>query len=548
MADSLPASPPPSSAGGVVAGVIGGGAIGGALVGCADGLTALAAVGATGARWSVLLSAVALAGVGAAAAAPWGVALSRARGRIGPDLAQNPRWWGMGVGAAASAWLAFAWGPLAGAPLLQATAALALFALAASVAALARSVRARILATAGVVAAAAIPVTLAEPIGSARAPDVGRDLLLVTMEGLQSDDLRHPPEALAALAARGARFTRVVPPSPDRAVALRGLHLGAAAWTPGGLHPGEPLPPAPTLAEAFAAGGWTTAAFVGTPDAGGALGFQRIDDDAWIPGFSSSTLGRVVAGLGGPGPTRRRADRVVDRSLDWLSGVSATEHPRFVWVHLADGAFPWSPPPPWDTAFYAGDPGDPAHAAGASAPLPADVAAAYPDVTDLEWVRATRRGALSHADAQMGRLIDGLGDGWVVAVVGVAATPTLARGGPDAGVPLLTPEALRLPMVVSAPGLLPSGASVVDPVELTDLSSTLLELAGAPVDGATGASLVPLAFGRRAPPFARAGGPGGAVWIVAADRTWRSEEGEAPPDPAWRSAAEGVTAALSPVP
>jgi len=548
VADSLPAPTPRSPTGDVVTGVIGGGAIGGALVGCADALTALVSVGAPGGRWLVVPAAAALAIVGALAAAPWAAALSRGQHRIGPALSENPRWWGVGVGAAASAWLAFALGPLSGEPLLQGAAAISLFALAGSVAALARSVRARILATAALVGAAAVPVTLAAPADSAFAPESGRDTLLVTIEGLRSDDLSVPPDTLAALIARGARFSRVVPPSPERAIALRGLHLGAAAWTPGGLHPDEPVPPAATLAEAFAGAGWATAAFVGTPDAGEGLGFQRIDDDAWVPGFASSTLGRLVARLGGPGPTRRRADRVVDRGLSWLSQPPPDPRPRFVWVHLADGAFPWSPPPPWDTAFYAGDPGDPAHADGAVAPLPADVALAYPHVTDLDWVRATRRGALASADAELGRLVAGLGDGWVVAVVGVAGTPPLARGGPPAGAPLLAPETLRLPLVLSAPGLLPSGASVADPVELTDLSSTLLELGGAPVDGSTGASLVPLAFGRRAPPFARAGGPGGAVRIVSADRTWDPREGSPPPESAWRAAAEGVTAASSPVP
>ena len=56
---------------------------------------------------------------------------------------------------------------------------------------------------------------------------------------------------------------------------------------------------------------------------------------------------------------------------------------------------------------------------------------------------------------------------------------------------------LRVPMILAWPGHLPGGRRVSSPVRGIDLTTTLLDLAGAPrLPGAQGQSLVPLARGR----------------------------------------------------
>ena len=54
-----------------------------------------------------------------------------------------------------------------------------------------------------------------------------------------------------------------------------------------------------------------------------------------------------------------RADETVDATLGWLR--DACRVPAFAWVHLWDPHMPYSPPSPWDRAYYAGDPHDPAN-------------------------------------------------------------------------------------------------------------------------------------------------------------------------------------------
>ena len=71
-----------------------------------------------------------------------------------------------------------------------------------------------------------------------------------------------------------------------------------------------------------------------------------------------------------------------------------------------------------------------------------------------------------------------------------------------------------MPLVIRAPGRLPQGARIAAPVELTDLPATLAELAGVPDTQDGAASLVPLAFGRRAQPWARSVLNGHGVLIL----------------------------------
>jgi arylsulfatase A-like enzyme len=53
-----------------------------------------------------------------------------------------------------------------------------------------------------------------------------------------------------------------------------------------------------------------------------------------------------------------RADATIDATLGWLREVCRS--PAFAWVHLWDPHMPYTPPAPWDRAYYrGGDPRDP---------------------------------------------------------------------------------------------------------------------------------------------------------------------------------------------
>jgi arylsulfatase A-like enzyme len=110
---------------------------------------------------------------------------------------------------------------------------------------------------------------------------------------------------------------------------------------------------------------------------------------------------------------------------------------------------------------------------------------------------AAYQACVTFADAQVGVLLDALDrlDLWKDTVV-VLAGDNGFHLGEHGGLfrkDTLFEEALRVPLVVAAPGLGHPRAAVRAPVELVDLYPTLVELAGLPaVAGLDGRSLVPL--------------------------------------------------------
>ena len=122
-----------------------------------------------------------------------------------------------------------------------------------------------------------------------------------------------------------------------------------------------------------------------------------------------------------------------------------------------------------------------------------------------------------------------------MAVVGLAGTHPLAPH--DDLLDARTGAAL-----LWAPGTLPAGAKVDAPVELSTLADTLVDLTGAPTESTGQASLVPLAFGRRPPPFARTSSRGMPV-LVSAQQAWFAGDGQAPTEE-WEAAAAAVIDAL----
>jgi arylsulfatase A-like enzyme len=110
---------------------------------------------------------------------------------------------------------------------------------------------------------------------------------------------------------------------------------------------------------------------------------------------------------------------------------------------------------------------------------------------------AAYQACVSFADAQVGVVLDALdrNDRWkdtVVVLVGDNGFHLGEHGGllrKDT----LFEEALRVPLVVAAPGLAHQGAVVRAPVELLDVYPTIVELAGlVPPSDLDGQSLVPL--------------------------------------------------------
>jgi arylsulfatase A-like enzyme len=163
------------------------------------------------------------------------------------------------------------------------------------------------------------------------------NVLLVVIDTLRADRLscagysRPTTPNLDALAARGVRFTHVSAPraktTPSMATVMTGLYPhdhGVRDLT-------SPFDGrATTLAEAFAARGWSTAAIIGNYVLTRALagldrGFAR-----WIEDLPDTN------GVPPDDVPQRRATSLTDEALTLLTGPEPLAGPWFVWLHYMD--------------------------------------------------------------------------------------------------------------------------------------------------------------------------------------------------------------------
>ena len=332
--------------------------------------------------------------------------------------------------------------------------------------------RAPWLAAAAVVVLAALGMLLARRSGMRPAWLGGgpRNLLVVTLDTLRADHVGSYGYAAArtprfdGLAARGLRFARAATVVPLTLPAHSSLFTGTfparhGVLDNGGYYLGEEHE---TLAEVLKPRGFRTggfiSAFVLDSRWGIEQGFERYFDDFDLSRFEKQA---------GMDAIQRPGHETVDEALRWLA--AERERPFFLWVHLYDAHTPYAAPREYAAQF------------------PRSLAGAY----DAE---------IAYADAQLGRLLDALeADGrlgrTVVAVLGDHGELLGEHGELTHGF-FVYDSAVRIPLVVAAPGLAPR--VVKDQVRIVDVMPTLLELLGLRAPPAVqGTSLLPLARGER---------------------------------------------------
>lgn len=302
----------------------------------------------------------------------------------------------------------------------------------------------------------------------------GRPIVIVSIDTLRSDRLpAYGYEGVETPAIDGLRddsilFERAYSPVP--------LTLPAHASLLTGLLPPEhgvrdnagyrlEEGAGPTAAEALAAEGYATgaavSAYVMRAATGLARGFEHYDDA--LSGAAEATLAEI----------QRPGQETLEAALGWLDGVDGVgERPFFLLFHIYEPHTPWEPPP--------------GLAARYGRTYDGEVAAA--DAVVARLLAALRERGL-YEDSTVILLSDhgeGLGD----------------HGETEHGI-LLYRESLQVPLLVKLPGGRLAGATVSEPVELTDVMPTLLDLAGAPrPEGLPGLSLLALADPEREPPAA----------------------------------------------
>ena len=309
---------------------------------------------------------------------------------------------------------------------------------------------ARALTIAGVVTALLVAGLLTR---AGRTPRPPRNVLLVTLDTMRADRLPsygfqgYSTPTLERLAAEGL----VV----EEAFATAPLTLPSHASLMTGLYPsrlglsdnaGPALKPeVTTIAEALAARGLATSAFLSSGVLDGGRGLEQ--------GFVTYDAGNANGCAGAP--PRRRAEQVVDEALAWLE--THHERPFFQWVHFYDTHRPYDLPAAYQSAHF-----DPYLA------------------------------AIIYEDAQLGRLIDYLDtravlDETLVIVVGDHGESLGDHGEESHGI-FLYQGSLRVPLIMRGPGV--SRDRLRGPASVVDLATTVLPRFGVPAGGLDGIDLL----------------------------------------------------------
>lgn len=287
--------------------------------------------------------------------------------------------------------------------------------------------------------------------GRSKPPDV----VLITIDTVRADrvgawgDSRGLTPEIDRLARHGTAFSRTtaqVPlTTPSHASILTGTYPTYHGVRKNG---GFRLDPAfDTLPEIFRDAGYQTAGFVSSFALNAIYGF-----DQGFETWDDVEAGRETMHMDAPKdgtPTQstypeRPGGETVTRALRWLE-LAPKGRPVFLWVHLYDPHFPYTPVQEY-AARFRDDP---------------------------------YRGEIAATDAEIGRLLGGLraGRSTVIALLSDHGEAFGEKGEWQHGF-FLYETTLHVPMLFVAPGRVPPGSIRADLAQSVDLFPTLLGLAG----------------------------------------------------------------------
>lgn len=283
------------------------------------------------------------------------------------------------------------------------------------------------------------------------------NLLLVTIDTLRADRLRCygygaiETPATDRLAREGVLLEDAVVQVPQTRPSHASILTGREPYEHGVRDNFSPpmQRSLPTLATILKTRGFETAAFIGAfplaASSGLGSGFDLYDDRL-----------TPSQGPGGAFLAQRRGAEVVDSALRWLKRDRT--RPFFAWVHLYDPHTPYDPPAPYERR-YAGRLYD---------------------------------GEVAYADAQVGRLLAWLDEKALAARTLVVVTSDHGEGlgehGEDEHLMFVYDSTLKVPLLVSWPGVLPAGRRIAGQFRSVDLLPTILDLMRIPAVATSGLS------------------------------------------------------------
>jgi arylsulfatase A-like enzyme/tetratricopeptide (TPR) repeat protein len=280
---------------------------------------------------------------------------------------------------------------------------------------------------------------VAPPAPAAKLPDV----VIVTLDTTRADRLGAYGYAdgetptIDALAKRGRVYERAYSPLPltipSHATIFTGLYPPSLGIRDNGH--GELEESQVTLAERLHDAGYTTAAsvaaYVTTRTWGFSQGFDAYFDE-------------IPENKGNYWHAYRKGEIVVDDALAWWSTQDGSK-PRFLWVHLYDAHFPYTPVAPWKDLL-------------ADRPYDAEIA---------------------YCDAQLQRILAATDpENTVVIVVGDHGEGLGDHGELTHGL-FVYDSTQHVPWIMAGPEI-EAGQRVDEPVSLADVTPTLLDALGLP--------------------------------------------------------------------
>ncbi|PYQ12847.1 MAG: hypothetical protein DMF80_18145 [Acidobacteria bacterium] len=345
------------------------------------------------------------------------------------------------------------------------------------------------------------------------APDAGpgapaQIVILIHGDTLRKDHLdvygyeRPTAPTLRRLAGEGALFDNAITQTSWTKAATPSIMTSLYPTTHGVHQIPDRLPAsATTIAEAFRAGGYATLSYSSAAFTGQFTNLHQ--------GFEE--LHELESAAGRTGPRGAKTSReYVDRLVEWLEGHR--DVPSFVYLHVFDPHPPYEPYRPYDT-MWADPKGRDEYLREQellkkfiASPLLADrgmatrdelIKAGLDPEAYLRYSKDWYDGSIRGMDAEIARLVErlrelGLGDRTVIAFFADHGEEFHDHGRMWHGQSIYG-EMLRVPLIFWAPGRVPKGLKVEEPVELIDVMPTVLEMAGLPVPRtAQGQSLRPL--------------------------------------------------------
>jgi arylsulfatase A-like enzyme len=314
-------------------------------------------------------------------------------------------------------------------------------------------------------------------------------VLLITVDTLRADHLGAYGYALPTspnidkLAERGVLFRNTNAQWPKTWASMASLHTGRYPKTTGLQLKPRVLPQSLLmLSEVFSEAGYETAAIVANFNVGRTLGFEQGFDhfvESWQERWQDEEGSLAYVNAAGRVKAYTNATLVTDQALKWLNDRDASQ-PFFLWLHYMDPHGPYLPPQKYAELFVGQHP---------SHNVPTRRIPTYQQqekdgqiIEDLAHYHAQYDRQIRYFDDEFGRLVAsleelGLGQSLIALTADHGESLTEHGYYLEHGFNPYQPTA-HVPLIIAQPGVISLGRRIDRPVELLDLTPTLVELAG----------------------------------------------------------------------